>query len=66
MSSYSSTTVNLGSLSELELGRVAAEARRALGKSGIQIVRLLSGSFVTSLNMPGFSIIRKRYRNSLR
>jgi dihydroxyacetone kinase len=37
---------NLGGLSELELGGVVAEVRHALGKSGIQIMRLLSGSFV--------------------
>ncbi|KAG1746664.1 Dak1 domain-containing protein [Suillus paluster] len=47
---------NLGGLSELELGGVVAEVRRALDKSGITIMRLLSGSFMTSLNMPGFSI----------
>ncbi|OAX39817.1 dihydroxyacetone kinase [Rhizopogon vinicolor AM-OR11-026] len=47
---------NLGGLSELELGGIVAEVRRALDKSGIKIVRLLSGSFMTSLNMPGFSI----------
>jgi dihydroxyacetone kinase len=37
---------NLGGLSELELGGVVAEVRRALGESGIQIMCLLSGSFV--------------------
>jgi dihydroxyacetone kinase len=37
---------NLGGLSELELGGVAAEVRRALDKSGIKIMRLLSGSFM--------------------
>ncbi|KAG2129089.1 dihydroxyacetone kinase [Suillus bovinus] len=45
---------NLGGLSELELGGVVAEVRRALDKSGIKIMRLLSGS--SCLNMPGFSI----------
>ncbi|KAG2121181.1 dihydroxyacetone kinase [Suillus cothurnatus] len=47
---------NLGGLSELELGGIVAEVGRALDKSGIKIMRLLSGSFMTSLNMPGFSI----------
>ncbi|KAG2366864.1 hypothetical protein BDR07DRAFT_1373204 [Suillus spraguei] len=47
---------NLGGLSELELGGIVAEVKRALDKSGIKIMRLLSGSFMTSLNMPGFSI----------
>jgi dihydroxyacetone kinase len=37
---------NLGGLSELELGGVVAEVRRALDKSGIKIMRLLSGSFM--------------------
>jgi dihydroxyacetone kinase len=39
---------NLGGLSELELGRVVVEVRRAPGKSRIQIMHLLSasGSFV--------------------
>jgi dihydroxyacetone kinase len=37
---------NLGGLSELELGGIVAEVRRALDKSGIKIMRLLSGSFM--------------------
>ncbi|KAJ8587557.1 hypothetical protein M405DRAFT_741598, partial [Rhizopogon salebrosus TDB-379] len=47
---------NLGGLSKLELGGVVAEVRRALGKSGIQMMRLLSVFFMTNLNMPGFTI----------
>lgn len=47
---------NLGGTSELELGSVAGEARRALEKKGVKVERLISGTFMTSLNMPGFSI----------
>ncbi|KAJ8581046.1 hypothetical protein M405DRAFT_869016 [Rhizopogon salebrosus TDB-379] len=43
---------NLGGLSGLELGRVVVEVRRALGKSGIQIMRLLVA--LLCLNIPGF------------
>jgi hypothetical protein len=37
---------NLGGLSQLELGGVVAEVRRALDKPGIQIMRLLSVFFM--------------------
>ncbi|KAJ3569259.1 hypothetical protein NP233_g5175 [Leucocoprinus birnbaumii] len=47
---------NLGGLSELELGAVVSEARNALDAHGFTISRILSGSFMTSLNMPGFSL----------
>ncbi|KAK7056354.1 hypothetical protein VNI00_002908 [Paramarasmius palmivorus] len=47
---------NLGGVSELELGAIVAETKRQLGKKNIGIERVLSGSFMTSLNMPGFSI----------
>ncbi|EIW79314.1 dihydroxyacetone kinase [Coniophora puteana RWD-64-598 SS2] len=47
---------NLGGLSALELGAVTGETTRALGASGIKVERVLSGSFMSSLNMPGFSI----------
>jgi dihydroxyacetone kinase len=47
---------NLGGLSELELSAIVGEAKSALDKQGIKTLRVLSGSFMTSLNMPGFSI----------
>nr|AFO55210.1 dihydroxyacetone kinase [Moniliophthora perniciosa] len=47
---------NLGGVSELELGAIVAEIKRQLGQRNISIERVLSGSFMTSLNMPGFSI----------
>ncbi|KAF8659843.1 hypothetical protein AX16_001728 [Volvariella volvacea WC 439] len=47
---------NLGGLSELELGGIAAQARETAENQGFQIERLLKGTFMTSLNMPGFSI----------
>jgi len=47
---------NLGGLSALELGAVTGETTRALDASGIKVERILSGSFMSSLNMPGFSI----------
>jgi len=47
---------NLGGLSELELGGIVGQIRKDLNGMGICIQRLLSGSFMTSLNMPGFSI----------
>jgi triose/dihydroxyacetone kinase / FAD-AMP lyase (cyclizing) len=37
---------NLGGISELELGGIVAETRRALGARGIVVHRLLSGSFM--------------------
>ncbi|KAF4570084.1 Dihydroxyacetone kinase 2 [Pleurotus pulmonarius] len=47
---------NLGGVSELEMGAVVAETRSALAKRNFSVQRVLSGSFMTSLNMPGFSI----------
>ncbi|KAF8074735.1 dihydroxyacetone kinase [Lyophyllum atratum] len=47
---------NLGGISELEIGAIVNEAHRALHARGITVHRVLSGSFMTSLNMPGFSI----------
>ncbi|KAF9785088.1 dihydroxyacetone kinase [Thelephora terrestris] len=47
---------NLGGLSELELGSVSGEVLRQLKDKGLSVQRLLSGTFMTSLNMPGFSI----------
>ncbi|KAF4593368.1 Dihydroxyacetone kinase 2 [Pleurotus pulmonarius] len=47
---------NLGGVSELEMGAVVAETRSVLAKRNFSVQRVLSGSFMTSLNMPGFSI----------
>ncbi|KAG2127281.1 dihydroxyacetone kinase [Suillus bovinus] len=47
---------NLGGLSELELGGVVAEVRRALDKSGIKNHAPAFWLFHGYLNMPGFSI----------
>jgi len=47
---------NLGGLSVLELNVVAEEAIRQLRKDGFQIRKLLVGTFVSSLNGPGFSV----------
>ncbi|OBZ74139.1 Dihydroxyacetone kinase [Grifola frondosa] len=47
---------NLGGVSELELAGVVGEARRALDARGVQVERVLAGTFMTSLNMPGFSL----------
>ncbi|KAH9840217.1 dihydroxyacetone kinase [Rhodofomes roseus] len=47
---------NLGGTSELELPGVVRETRAALDKQGFVIERVLAGTFMTSLNMPGFSI----------
>ncbi|KDR80673.1 hypothetical protein GALMADRAFT_135800 [Galerina marginata CBS 339.88] len=47
---------NLGGLSELELGGIVGEVRRQLDARGFTTSRVLAGTFMTSLNMPGFSI----------
>ncbi|KAF9221345.1 dihydroxyacetone kinase [Gyrodon lividus] len=47
---------NLGGLSELELGAIVGETKSVLDKRGITVRRVVAGSFMTSLNMPGFSI----------
>ncbi|KAG6832675.1 hypothetical protein H0H87_000857 [Tephrocybe sp. NHM501043] len=47
---------NLGGVSELELGAIVGEVHTALNARSIIIKRVLSGTFMTSLNMPGFSI----------
>ncbi|KAF9767327.1 hypothetical protein IL306_000117 [Fusarium sp. DS 682] len=47
---------NLGGLSVLELGVVADEVVRQLVQRSIQIERSLVGTFVTSLDGPGFSV----------
>ncbi|RSM04034.1 hypothetical protein CDV31_010224 [Fusarium ambrosium] len=47
---------NLGGLSVLELGIIADEVVSQLGVRDIEIGRCLVGSFVTSLDGPGFSV----------
>ncbi|KAJ6541562.1 dihydroxyacetone kinase [Mycena capillaripes] len=47
---------NLGGMSELELGGVLRATREELAKRQIGVSRLLAGTFMTSLNMPGFSL----------
>ncbi|KAG2011840.1 dihydroxyacetone kinase 1, variant 3 [Coprinopsis cinerea AmutBmut pab1-1] len=47
---------NLGGISELELTGIVAETRKQLVNRGYAIARILSGTFMTSLNMPGFSL----------
>ncbi|KAI1100752.1 dihydroxyacetone kinase [Jackrogersella minutella] len=47
---------NLGGVSALELGGITAEVVKQLGSWGIQPVRILSGTYMTSLNGLGFSI----------
>ncbi|KAI9511391.1 dihydroxyacetone kinase 1 [Russula earlei] len=47
---------NLGGLSELELGGIAREVITALSAQGVAVLRVISGTFMTSLNMPGFSL----------
>jgi dihydroxyacetone kinase len=40
---------NLGGVNELELGGIAAEARKQLSERGLKIVRILSGTFMVRL-----------------
>ncbi|KAJ7731224.1 dihydroxyacetone kinase [Mycena metata] len=47
---------NLGGLSELEIGGVVRAARDELANRQIGVSRVIAGTFMTSLNMPGFSI----------
>ena len=47
---------NLGGLSVLELGVITSEVSAQLLDRGVKVSRLLSGTFVTSLDGPGFSI----------
>lgn len=47
---------NLGGISELELSGVVKEAGAWLSNKGLKVVRAISGTFMTSLNMPGFSL----------
>ncbi|KAJ7213587.1 dihydroxyacetone kinase [Mycena pura] len=47
---------NLGGMSELEIGGVVRAAHEELAHRRIVVSRVLAGSFMTSLNMPGFSL----------
>ncbi|CAE6418003.1 unnamed protein product [Rhizoctonia solani] len=47
---------NLGGLSALELSSAAKTIAEKIGASGVNIERMLVGTYMTSLNMPGFSI----------
>ncbi|KAH8927700.1 Dak1-domain-containing protein [Atractiella rhizophila] len=47
---------NLGGISDLEFGHIVREAGAWLEKSGYKVRRALAGPYMTSLNMPGFSI----------
>ncbi|KAF8202313.1 dihydroxyacetone kinase [Pholiota molesta] len=47
---------NLGGISELELGGIVAEVRKELDARGFNTHRILAGTFMTSLNMSGFSL----------
>ncbi|KAJ6617440.1 dihydroxyacetone kinase [Mycena sp. CBHHK59/15] len=47
---------NLGGMSELEVGGVVRAAHEELAKRSIVVSRVLAGTFMTSLNMPGFSL----------
>ncbi|GAA5950894.1 hypothetical protein JCM3765_004622 [Sporobolomyces pararoseus] len=47
---------NLGGLPELELGIVVKEAAQWLERKHITVQRAIAGSFMTSLNLPGFSL----------
>ncbi|KAG8731130.1 Dihydroxyacetone kinase 2 [Ceratobasidium sp. 423] len=47
---------NLGGLSALELSTAAKTIAEKVGESGVNIERILIGTYMTSLNMPGFSV----------
>ncbi|KAI0788772.1 dihydroxyacetone kinase [Abortiporus biennis] len=47
---------NLGGTSELELGAIVKEATKGLESEGVIVERVIAGTFMTSLNMPGFSL----------
>ncbi|KAG2180126.1 hypothetical protein INT43_003914 [Umbelopsis isabellina] len=47
---------NLGGISILEMGVVAKEAAEYLAENGIEVERIISGTFMSSLNMPGASL----------
>lgn len=47
---------NLGGLPELELAGIVNEAAQWLQRKHITVQRCISGSFMSSLNLPGFSL----------
>ncbi|TCD71862.1 Dihydroxyacetone kinase 2 [Steccherinum ochraceum] len=47
---------NLGGVSELEVGGLVREATKGLQERGATVERVIAGTFMTSLNMPGFSL----------
>jgi dihydroxyacetone kinase len=47
---------NLGGLSVLELNVVADEINQQLKEMGLEVVRCMVGTFLTSLDGPGFSV----------
>ncbi|KAI9639780.1 putative dihydroxyacetone kinase 1 [Dioszegia hungarica] len=46
----------LGAVSELEMGGIVNEANKWLAGKKIKVRRIMSGAFMTSLSMPGFSL----------
>ncbi|EIW68106.1 hypothetical protein TREMEDRAFT_32898, partial [Tremella mesenterica DSM 1558] len=46
----------LGGISELEMGGITQEAISWLKEKNIKVKRVFSGTYMTSLNMPGFSL----------
>lgn len=46
----------LGSISELEMSGITNEAMAWLGAQKIKVRRVMAGTYMTSLNMPGFSL----------
>ncbi|KAJ4489890.1 Dak1 domain-containing protein [Lentinula aciculospora] len=55
---------NLGGLSPLELSAVSLEASKSISEKGLNIRRVLCGTYMTSLNMPGFSLTLLKLPNS--
>lgn len=47
---------NLGGISALEMNLVAKEAMDELGRQGITVERVGVGKYMTSINLPGFSL----------
>ncbi|KAK1515909.1 dihydroxyacetone kinase [Colletotrichum costaricense] len=47
---------NLGGVSPLEFGGITAKVTNALTSRGLKLARVISGTYMTSLNGPGFSI----------
>ncbi|KAK1478536.1 dihydroxyacetone kinase [Colletotrichum cuscutae] len=47
---------NLGGVSPLEFGGITAKVTNALTGRGLKLARVISGTYMTSLNGPGFSI----------